>query len=99
LSDTSANTSDGDYSDSGGLELRDFDCLAYLEVDSDHADSDNEVDWDEVAKEEFQDHLFQLLAQIEEDRRDAGDTDWIPSGNAYEAKRAAERRKPGGNFG
>jgi hypothetical protein len=37
-------------------------------VDSDHSDNDNEVDWDEVANEEFQDCLFGLLAQIEEDQ-------------------------------
>jgi hypothetical protein len=53
--------------------------LAYLEVDSDHSDNNNEADWDEVADEEFQEHLFQLVAQIEEDRRNAGDTDWVPS--------------------
>lgn len=100
LSDISGNSSDsdGDYSDSEGLDLTELDSLAFLEVDSDHEDSDNEADWDEVAKEEFQDRLFQLLAQIEEDRRDAGDSDWIPSRQASEAKRAAEKRKPGGRY-
>ncbi|KAJ7914660.1 hypothetical protein B0H13DRAFT_1872784 [Mycena leptocephala] len=95
LSNTSDN-SRGDYSDSSGLDLTELDCLAYLEVDSDHSDDDNEADWDEVAQEEFQDRLFQLIAQIEEDRRDAGDTDWVPSRTAYEAEWAAKRRKPGG---
>ncbi|KAF8137917.1 hypothetical protein K438DRAFT_1786203 [Mycena galopus ATCC 62051] len=98
LSDISGNSSDsnGDYSDSEGLDLTELDSLAFLEVDSDHDDSDNEADWDEVAKEEFQDRLFELLAQIEEDQRDAGDSDWIPSRKASEAKRAAEKRRPGG---
>jgi hypothetical protein len=44
LSNTSDNSSDGDYSDSGGLELTELDCLAYLEVDSDHSDNNNEAD-------------------------------------------------------
>ncbi|KAJ7937738.1 hypothetical protein B0H13DRAFT_1852372 [Mycena leptocephala] len=90
LSNTSDNSSSGDYSDSSGLDLTELDCLAYLEVDSDHSDNDNEADWDEVAQEEFQDRLFQLIAQIE-DRRDAGDADWVPSRTAYEAERAAKR--------
>ncbi|KAJ7884053.1 hypothetical protein B0H13DRAFT_2278032 [Mycena leptocephala] len=77
LSNTSDNSSNSDYSDSLGLDLTELDCLAYLEVDSDHSDNDNEADWDEVAQEEFQDRLFQLVAQIEEDQRDAGDTDWL----------------------
>jgi hypothetical protein len=98
LPDASDNSSDSDYSDSSGLDLTELDSLAYLEVDSDHSDNDNEADWDEVAQEEFQDRLFQLLAQIEEDQGDAGDTDWIPSRAAYEAERAAERRKPGGKL-
>ncbi|KAJ7814489.1 hypothetical protein B0H13DRAFT_1924815 [Mycena leptocephala] len=57
LSDTSGNSSDsdGDYSDSHDLDLTELDSLAFLEVDSDHDDNDNEADWDEVAKEEFQD--------------------------------------------
>jgi hypothetical protein len=55
LSDVSGNSdSNGDYSDSEGLDLTELDSLAFLEVDSDHEDSDNEADWDEVAKEEFQ---------------------------------------------
>ncbi|KAJ7788027.1 hypothetical protein B0H14DRAFT_3162834 [Mycena olivaceomarginata] len=91
-----SSDSNGDYSDSEGLDLTELDSLAFLEVNSDHEDSDNEADWDEVAKEEFQDRLFRFLAQIEEDRQDAGDSDWIPSRQASEAKRAAEKRKPGG---
>ncbi|KAJ6475499.1 hypothetical protein C8R45DRAFT_1102777 [Mycena sanguinolenta] len=96
LGNTSGNSSDGDYCDLDGLDLTELDCLAFLEVDSDHDDDDNEADWEEIAKTEFQESLFELLAKIEEDTRDAGDTDWIPSAEAYEAKRAAERRKPGG---
>jgi hypothetical protein len=53
LSNTSDNSSNSNYSDFLGL-----DCLAYLEVDSDHSDNDNEADWDKVAQEEFQDRLF-----------------------------------------
>jgi hypothetical protein len=99
LSDISGNSdSNGDYSDSEGLDLTELDSLAFLEVDSDHEDSDNEADWDEVAKEEFQVRLFRFLAQIEEDQQDAGDSDWIPSRQASEAKRAAEKRKPGGRY-
>ncbi|KAJ7914021.1 hypothetical protein B0H13DRAFT_1873365 [Mycena leptocephala] len=77
--EASDNSSDGDYSDSEALDLTELDSFAYLEVDSDHSDDNNEADWDE----------------IEEDRRDAGDTDWVPPDKAYEAKQAAERRKPG----
>jgi hypothetical protein len=72
--------------------------VAYLEVDSDHSDNDNEADWDEVAQEEFQDCLFQLIAQTEEDQQDAGDADWVPSWTAYEAEWAAKRCKPGGEL-
>lgn len=94
--EASDNSSEDDYSDSEALDLAELDSLAYLEVDSDHSDNDNEDDWDEVAQAEFQDRLFNLLAQIEEDQRDAGDNDWIPTNQAYEAKRTAEKRKPGG---
>jgi hypothetical protein len=96
--EASSNSSGGDYSDSETLDLAELDSLAYLEVDSDHSDNDNEVDWDEVANEEFQDRLFGLLAQIEEDQRDAGDDDWVPTRQAYTAKRVVEKRKPGGEF-
>jgi hypothetical protein len=37
-----------------------------------HYKVSNEADWDEVMKDEFEHHLFQLLAQIEKDRQDAG---------------------------
>ncbi|KAJ7036713.1 hypothetical protein C8F04DRAFT_1094175, partial [Mycena alexandri] len=94
--EASDNSSDGDYSDSEGLDLTELDSLAYLELDSDHSDHDEEADWDEVAQTEFHERLLGLITQIEEDRRDAGDTDWVPTRDAYEAKRAAERRKPGG---
>jgi hypothetical protein len=73
VSEASDNSSDGDYSDSETLDLAELDSVAYLEADSDHDDDDNEADWDEVAQEDFQERLFTLLAQIEEDRRDAGD--------------------------
>jgi hypothetical protein len=96
--EASSNASGGDYSDSETLDLAELDTLAYLEVDSDHSDNDNEVDWDEVANEEFQDHLFGLLAQIEEDQQDAGDDDWVPTRQAYTAKWVAEERKAGGEF-
>jgi hypothetical protein len=96
--EASNNSSDGDYSDSEVLDLAELDSLAYLEVDSDHSDNDNEADWDEVAQAQFQDRLFGLLAQIEEDQRDAGDDDWVPTSQRYEDKRGAERRKPGGEF-
>ncbi|KAJ7934109.1 hypothetical protein B0H13DRAFT_1855586 [Mycena leptocephala] len=93
--EASDSSSDGDYSDSEPLDLTELDSLAYLEVDSDHSDSDKEADWDEVVQEKFQERLFGLIAQIEEDQRDAGDNDWIPTRDAYEAKQTAERRKPG----
>jgi hypothetical protein len=51
-----------------------------------------------VANEEFQDCLFGLLAQIEEDQWDAGDDDWVPTRQACTAKRVADKYKPGGEF-
>ncbi|KAJ6561653.1 hypothetical protein B0H19DRAFT_1068406 [Mycena capillaripes] len=96
LNKTADNSSDSDYSDSEALDLAELDSLAYLEVDSDHSDSDNEANWDEIAQEKFQDCLVALMIQNEEDRRDAGDADWIPSRQEAEAKRSAKRRKPDG---
>ena len=76
------------------MNLSEMDSLMYLEVDSDHDDDDNEADWDEVADEEFQERLLEMIVKMEEDRRDAGDYDWIPTRQAAEAK----RRKPEGQF-
>ncbi|KAJ7485785.1 hypothetical protein FB451DRAFT_1169017 [Mycena latifolia] len=83
-----------DYSDAEIPDSIELDSLTYLEVDTDHNDSDNEADWDEVAVEDFNSRLLGMLAQIEEDRYDAQDDDWIPSQQAYEAKRTVERRNP-----
>ncbi|KAJ7438605.1 hypothetical protein FB451DRAFT_1192545 [Mycena latifolia] len=85
-----------DFGDSEALDISELNSLMYLEVNSDHDDNDNEADWEEVATEELQEHLLALIAKIEEDQRDAADEDWIPSREAAEIKRAAERRKPGG---
>ncbi|KAJ7447116.1 hypothetical protein B0H11DRAFT_1929817 [Mycena galericulata] len=87
----------GDYVDSGDSEamnLLEMDSLMYLEVDSDQDDDDTEADWDEVADEDFQERLLEMIVKMEEDRRDAGDDDWIPTRQAAEAK----RRKPEGQF-
>ncbi|KAJ7024812.1 hypothetical protein C8F04DRAFT_1192105 [Mycena alexandri] len=73
----SENSSDGDYSDSEVLDITELDSFAYLEVDTDHDSNNNEADWEEVAQADFQDRLFALIAQIEEDKRDAGDNDWM----------------------
>ncbi|KAJ6547303.1 hypothetical protein B0H19DRAFT_1379597 [Mycena capillaripes] len=93
LNKTADNSSDSDYSDSEALDLAELDSLAYLEVDSDHSDSDNEANWDEIAQEKFQDCLVALMIQNEEDRRDAGDADWIPSRQEAEAKRSAKDKE------
>ncbi|KAJ6546396.1 hypothetical protein DFH09DRAFT_1087719 [Mycena vulgaris] len=85
----------GDFGDSGNSEamnLSEMDSLLYLEVDSDHDDDNNEADWDEVADEEFQERLLEMILKMEEDHRDVGDDDWIPTREAAEAK----RRKPEG---
>ncbi|KAJ7303064.1 hypothetical protein DFH08DRAFT_826049 [Mycena albidolilacea] len=81
--EASSNSSGSDYSDSETLDLAELDSLAYLEMNSDHSDNDNEVDWDEVANEEFQDRCL-------------GDDHWVPTRQAYTAKWVAEKRKPGG---
>ncbi|KAJ7502214.1 hypothetical protein B0H11DRAFT_2223687 [Mycena galericulata] len=80
----------GDYGDSGDSEamnLLEMDSLMYLEVDSDQDDDDTEADWDEVADEDFQERLLEMIVKMEEDRRDAGDDDWIPTRQAAEAKK------------
>ncbi|KAJ7445374.1 hypothetical protein B0H11DRAFT_2249508 [Mycena galericulata] len=54
----------GDYVDSGDSEamnLLEMDSLMYLEVDSDQDDDDTEADWDEVADEDFQEHLLEIV--------------------------------------
>ncbi|KAJ7495718.1 hypothetical protein B0H11DRAFT_2227238 [Mycena galericulata] len=87
----------GDFGDSGDSEdmnLLEMDSLMYLEVDSDHDDNDNEADWDEVADEEFQERLLEMIVKMEEDRRDAGDDDWIPTRQAAEAKRRKHEGRP-----
>ncbi|KAJ7814049.1 hypothetical protein B0H13DRAFT_2465431 [Mycena leptocephala] len=86
----------GDYSDTQILDTMEMDSIMYLEVDTDHDDDDNEADWDEIAENEFNNRLLEMVAQMEEDRLDAEDNDWIPTKEAYEAQRAADRRVPGG---
>ncbi|KAJ7021929.1 hypothetical protein C8F04DRAFT_1194977 [Mycena alexandri] len=76
-----------DFSDSEILDIAELDSITYLEVDSDHDDNSDEADWDEVASEEFQERLLEMIAKMEEDRRDAGDEDWLPPQQLYEAKR------------
>lgn len=53
-------TSADDFGDSETLDIGELDSLTYLEVDSDHDDSDNEADWEEVATDEFQERLLSL---------------------------------------
>ncbi|KAJ7798144.1 hypothetical protein B0H13DRAFT_1933806 [Mycena leptocephala] len=88
--------SPSDFGDSTEIDIGELDSLTYLEVDSDHDDGDNEADWDEVAQEEFHNRLLGMIAKIEEDHRDAGDDDWIPSRQASQAKWAIARHKPEG---
>ncbi|KAF8130400.1 hypothetical protein K438DRAFT_2134895 [Mycena galopus ATCC 62051] len=88
----------GDYSDTQIPDDMELDSIMYLEVDTDHDDNDNEADWDEIAEKEFNNRLLEMVAQMEEDRLDAEDDDWIPTKDAYEAQRAADRRVPGGEL-
>ncbi|KAJ7801773.1 hypothetical protein B0H13DRAFT_2497390 [Mycena leptocephala] len=87
----------GDYSDTQILDTMEMDSIMYLEVDTDHDDSD-EADWDKIAENEFNNRLLEMAAQMEEDRLDAEDDDWIPTKEAYEAQRAADRWVPGGEL-
>ncbi|KAJ6453137.1 hypothetical protein C8R45DRAFT_1112647 [Mycena sanguinolenta] len=88
----------GDYFDTQIPDTVELDSITYLEVDTDHDDSDNEADWDEIAENEFNNRLLEMVAQIEDDRLDAEDDDWMPTKEVYEAKRAADRRVPGGEL-
>jgi phage pi2 protein 07 len=67
----------GDYSDTEILDTMEMDSIMYLEADTDHDDDDNEADWDEIAENEFNTRLLEMVAQMEEDRLDAEDDDWI----------------------
>ncbi|KAJ7936628.1 hypothetical protein B0H13DRAFT_2303681 [Mycena leptocephala] len=54
-------------------------------VDTDHDDDDNEADWEEIASEESQERLLGLIVKVQENLRDAGDDDGIPTRDAYKA--------------
>ncbi|KAJ7712675.1 hypothetical protein B0H16DRAFT_1702766 [Mycena metata] len=86
----------GDYSDTQIPDDLELDSIMYLEVDTDHDDNDNEADWDEIAEAEFNNRLLEMIAQMEEDRLDADDNDWMPTNEAYEARCKADRRVPRG---
>lgn len=87
-----------DYGDMEIPDIAELDSIAYLEVDTDHDDNYNEEDWEEIATEDFNKCLLDMVSQIEEDRQDAGDNDWLPTRERYEAQRKIARRKPGGIY-
>ncbi|PBK86095.1 hypothetical protein ARMGADRAFT_1035824 [Armillaria gallica] len=55
-----------------------LDSIVHLEVDSDYDVEDNINErWDEIATQEFNNALISLTIQIEEDKRDVADEDWL----------------------
>ncbi|KAJ7436542.1 hypothetical protein FB451DRAFT_1193838 [Mycena latifolia] len=87
-----------DYGDMEIPDIAELDSIAYLEVDTDHDDNYNEEDQEEIATENFNKCLLDMISRIEEDRQDAGDNDWLPTRERYEAQRKIARQKPGGIF-
>ncbi|KAJ6470466.1 hypothetical protein C8R45DRAFT_937375 [Mycena sanguinolenta] len=83
----------GDYFDTQIPDTVELDSITYLEVDTDHDDSDNEADWDEIAENEFNNCLLEMVAQMEDDRLDAEVNDWIPTKEVYEATHPKEYMK------
>ncbi|KAK6991463.1 hypothetical protein R3P38DRAFT_2803766 [Favolaschia claudopus] len=85
-----------DYGDKEMPNDLELDSIVYLEVDTDYDDVYDEDDWEQIATAKFKERLLEMVVKEEEDKRDAGDSDWLPSQERYEAERKVRIRKPGG---
>ncbi|KAK6966863.1 hypothetical protein R3P38DRAFT_2815709 [Favolaschia claudopus] len=85
-----------DYGDKERPNDLELDSIVYLEVETDYDDVYDEDDWEQIATAKFKERLLEMVVKEEEDKRDAGDSDWLPSQERYEAERKVRIRKPGG---
>ncbi len=69
-----------------------LDSIVYLEVDSDY-DVEEDIDkgWDGIVTQKFNNALISLTIQIEEDKRNVADEDWLPTHQQKELERAKQR--------
>ncbi|KAK6993203.1 hypothetical protein R3P38DRAFT_2800938 [Favolaschia claudopus] len=84
-----------DYGDKEMPNDLELDSTVYLEVDTDYDDVYDEDDWEQIATAKFKERLLEMVLKEEEDKRDAGDSDWLANQERYEAERKVRRRKPG----
>lgn len=72
------------------------DDVLYVELDTDdNDDTEEDEEWTEVATEQFNQKMIEFAVELEEQKHNQLDPNWVPRKKAGELERAAKRQKSG----